>query len=806
MNGLSEHLRSAFRSLVRAPGFALVTIFILAIGLAGTIVMVALIQGVLLRPLPVRDQGRLIVAWKQLPSSGFMHHPFGDTEIGAVAEASRLLEDVAGISRHGVSEATLVEDDGVAHYANQAFVTGGFFDVLGVRPLLGRTLTRADDVNGAANVVVISHRFWQRQFAGSQDVIGQRLSQNYGRFTIVGVMPVDLDYPHGVDFWRTTRSVEGTWSDAVRREVDLIGRLRPDATIEQATSELESLTRRLEATAPPDATRGLIPVVLSLEDVIVGDIRPILVALFAAVALVMLIAIANAANLLSMRNEARQSELAVRMALGAGRRTIAAQLLAESLLLCLAAGAVGLAFAWWSLQILVSVVPDGLPRGESVRIDAVVVFFTMAMALATSALTGLAPAWLAGGDLIACLKSSGRGAPGVASRRVRKGFVVAQVALAVTILAAAGLLTRTVFRLQSIDIGLPTDRLVFVELSLPAALDRVRHAAFLNRVIADIEAVPGFAATPVNGLPFSGISGWDVPQFTAEGQTAQQAAENPSLNLESVLPNYFRAFDVSIVRGRAFADTDREGMPAVAIVSEDVASRTWPGENPIGKRLKMGGADSRDGWLTVIGVAAPTRYRELTRNRATLYLPAEQFLMTAPRIAVRTSAPLAQVATVVRDRVRAADPGVHVMEVVPFSQVLAEPLARPRFNALLLNIFGTISVLLATVGLYAVMATYVRQRNRDIAVRRALGASGADVGRLVVGEALWLVGLGAGIGLAGAAGAARVVRGMLHDIDPLDPVAMLGAVLLLVAASILAAYLPARRAARVDPLVALRYE
>jgi len=794
--------------LLRAPGFSLVTILILAVGLAGTIVMATLIQGVILRPLPVHDQDRLIVAWKQLPSSGFEHAPFGDTEIEAVAEASRLLEAVAGVGRHGVFQGSVIED-GVAHDVNQAFVTGGFFDVLGVRPLLGRALARTDDLSGAENVVVISHRLWQRHYARSPDVIGRRLSLNGERFTIVGVMPPDVDYPRGADLWRTTRSAGGVFGDAARREVDLIGRFRPDATIGQVTSELAALTRRLDATAPPAATRGLVPVVHSLQDVVVGDIGPILVAVFAAVALVLVIATANAANLLSMRNEARQTELAVRMALGAGRGRIAFQVIAESVVLALAAGAAGLLLAWWSLQLLVAIVPDGLPRVESVRIDAGVVLFTIAVALATAVLTGLAPAWSLNADLIPHLRSGGRGSPGAASRRVRRAFVVAQVALAVTILAAAGLLTRTVLRLQSIDTGLPTDRLVFVELSLPPAqhADRTRHAQFLNRLIADLQAVPFIAeATPINAAPFAGMEGWDVPQFTAEGQSAERAAANPSLNLESIFPNYFATFQVRIVRGRAFTDADREGMPSVAIISEDVAARTWPGEDPIGRRLKMGGPGSQDSWKTVVGVATSTRYRELSQARPTLYLPAEQFLMTAQRIALRTTASLEQVATASRDRVRAVEPGAHVGRVVPFGKILAEPLARPRFNALVLNLFGSVAVLLATVGLYAVMATYVRQRNRDIAVRRALGASAADVRQLVVGEALWLVGLGAAIGLAGAVGASRVVRGMLYEVEPLDPVVMLGAVLLLVAASVIAAYLPARRASRVDPLVALRYE
>ncbi len=805
--GLTYTLRSAVRSLLKAPGFSFTTVLILAIGLAGAVVMITLIYGVLLRPLPVHDQSRLIVAWKQLPSSGFTHHPFGDTEIVAVANASHLLEAVAGVGRHGASQVTIIED-GSAYYLDEAFVTGGFFEVLGVQPRLGRALTRADDRTGAENVVVISHRLWQRRYAGSPQAVGRRLPVEGRPFTIVGVMPPDFDYPSGADFWRTTTSATGVFGDAVRREVDLIGRIRPGASIEQVTSELTALTRTLEAAASPDSTRGLVPVVHTFQDVIVGDIRPLLTVLLAAVTLVLAIATANAANLLSMRNESRRAEIAVRMALGAGRGNIAVQLITESLVLALIAGAVGLALTWWSLQVLQAVGPVQLPRVDSVRVDAVAMLSALAVAIVSALGVALAPVWVLHENLVMHLKSGGRGAPGMASRRLRRSFVAGQVALAVTILAAAGLLTHTVIQLQSIDTGLPTEQLVFVELSLPAQhTDRAWQTAFLDRLMTELGGLPFLAATtPVNGLPFPGISGWDVPQFTAEGQRPEETKTNPSLNLESVFPNYFATLAVPITRGRAFAESDREGTPAVAIISEDVAARAWPGDDPIGRRLKMGGPNSSEPWLTVVGVARPVRFRELTHARPTLYLPAAQFLMTAQRIAVRTAAPLDQVAAVVRERLRAVEPAAHVMRVLTFDEILAQPLARPRFNAFVLGLFATIAVLLATVGLYAVMRTYVRQRDRDIAVRRALGASAADVQRLVVGEALRLVGVGVGIGLVGAVCAARVVSGMLYGITPLDPVALPGAALMLTIVALVAAYLPARHAARVDPLVALRHD
>jgi predicted permease len=530
--------------------------------------------------------------------------------------------------------------------------------------------------------------------------------------------------------------------------------------------------------------------------------------LFGAVGLVLLIASANVANLLLMRGEARRAELAVRAALGAGPGRLIRHVLAESLVLAFGAGLVGLAVTSWTLQALIALVPDGLPRISAIRIDAGVLMFTIAVAFLTAALAGLAPALSAARlDLVAQLRSGGRGATGSAARHGRRALVVAQVALAVAVVAAAGVLTRSLLRLQAVDMGLAADRLVFVELALPRARsnDRARHLQFLDDVAAQLEATPQVAAaTPVNVAPFSGVGGWELPLFTAEGQSADRAATNPSLNLESIHPNYFETFQVTLVRGRPFTRADREGAPGVAIVSEDVAARVWPGEDPIGKRIKFGGPDRNDPWRTVVGVAGRTRYRELVEARATLYLPAEQFLVAAQMFVLRTASPLPLVAGLVRERVRAVDADAQVMRVAPFTELLDEPRARPRFNAFLIGVFGSAALLLAAIGVYAVMGAYVRQRYPEIGVRVALGATAADIRRLVLGEGLRLAGLGAGLGLAWALVTNRLLRGLLFDMDPLDPASMLTAALLLVSVSALASSVPARRAAAVDAVTTLR--
>ncbi len=348
---------------------------------------------------------------------------------------------------------------------------------------------------------------------------------------------------------------------------------------------------------------------------------------------------------------------------------------------------------------------------------------------------------------------------------------------------------------------------MLVQLALPQAKygERDRRLQFLDDVVKALEATPGIAgATPVNTPPFAGTGGRDASTFTVEGQRADRPGANSSLNPESIHPNYFATVGVSLIRGRSFGTADREGAPNVVIVSEDVAARAWPGEEPVGKRLKLGGATSEDPWRTVVGVARMTRYRELREPRATLYLPAAQFIFGAGAIVLRSTAPVRVVAGAARERIRAVDPAVQVMRVTPFADLLHHPLARPRFDAFVLGAFGIAALILAAIGLYAVMGAYVRQRNTEIGIRVALGATASDVRRLIVGEGLWLAGLGAAIGLAGAVATTRLLRGLLFGVHPLDPVSMLAAVLLVAGASVLASYLPASRAARVNPLTLLR--
>jgi predicted permease len=447
-----------------------------------------------------------------------------------------------------------------------------------------------------------------------------------------------------------------------------------------------------------------------------------------------------------------------------------------------------------------------LPRVDGVRVDAPVALFGFVLTLLAVSLAGLVPALASTKiDLAAGLHAAVRS---TARHKGRRALVVWQVALAMTVVGAAGLLTRSMLHLQAVGIQLASDRLVYVPLDLPQAkyADRGRREHLMTELTARLDATPPImAATPINGLPFSGL-GWDAPTFTAEGQTREGASTNPTLNLEEIYPNYFKAFAVPLLRGRPFTVDDRPGAVLVAIVSSEIAARTWPGEDPIGKRLKMGGVDSGDPWRTIVGIAAPTRYREIREPRATIYVPASQFLGTAHDLVIRTSAPLQVATDVLRNRVAAVDAGVRVMPPRPLTALLDAPLARPRFTTLVLTLFGATALALAAIGLYAAMAASVRQQRREIGVRIALGATAQHIRRLVLGEAIGLVAMGAFLGLVLGGMATRALRGLLFEVRPLDPISFIATTCLLLTVSGLALYLPLRQAGRVDPAAMLRTE
>ena len=668
-------LRLTRRHAGRAKAFYASAVLTLALGMAGATVMFTLVRGILLRPLPVPDEDRLVVSWRVPRSGPAMHVPYRSADVEEIGRASRSFEKITGVGYNGAFEQDWRVGD-VWITAKTVAVMGGFFDVAGVRPEIGRALAMEDDRRGAERLVVLSHSAWVRLFAAAPEALGQTLFLQNKAFTVAGVMPADFVYPSGSEIWTTLNALADIESNEAFRtdilqNVELLVRLRQGVTVAHATDELTTMMVDLDARMPGAGFVNFRPVVRPFKDMVVGDIDTALGVLFVAVGLILAIAGANVANLLLMRGEGRRTELAVRAALGASRNKLVAQLLAESLMVALAAAVVGLGLARWGLQTVVKLVPDGLPRPESIRIDVAVVAFTTSVAALSAALAGVVPALTASRlDLVSCLRAGGRGTTGAASARGRRLLVAGQVALAVTVVAAAGLLARSVQRLQSVDMGLAADRLVLAEFDLPREryADTALRRTFHEEVVARVGAVPGIeSVTPLNVQPFAGATGWDVPRFTAEGQTADQVALNPSLNFEAVFPPYFSTLGVAILRGREFTAADRDGAPRVAIVSDALAAATWPGQDPIGRRLKFGSLESRDEWLTVVGVVGTTRYRELVTPRPTLYVPTEQLMISGGRLAIRTAAASAFVAGVVGDAVRATDPTVRVTRVVPYA-------------------------------------------------------------------------------------------------------------------------------------------
>jgi putative ABC transport system permease protein len=809
---LGQDVRFAVRTLRKSPGFTAVAALTLAIGIGAGTAMFSVLNGVLLRELPVQEQDELVVLWTRAPSGASDHFPVSQGELTAFKEQTRTFESVAGVAYQGASEQALRDGSGSVTVAG-TWVTGDFFPLLGVTPVHGRTLRPSDDVLGAEPVMVISHGFWQRYFGADPAAVGRVLERNGKHFTVVGVLPRGFEYPKGAEFWIPVFAAfpeEAQKSSSGYVIYDVVGRLRPGATVQQARQDYEAFLREGDAQRPP-AFRGMEPVLTPLADLVTGDARATLWTAAVAVGLLLLIACINVANLLLIRGSARTQELAIRSALGAGRRRLIRQLLTESGVLALLGGVLGVLLAFAAVRVLVALAPPELPRREMITLDARVLAFAVGITAAAALLSGLLPAVLsAAGDLSVWLRGGQRtGSSSRGAQALRHGLVIGQVSLAIVVVVSAGLLVRSLLVLQSVDLGFNEERLLVVATTLPPDLlpERSQQVALQEEMLARVAAIPGvIGVASVPRPPFSGQGGWSAP-YTGEGQAAEAQASNPMVNFEVIGPEYFRTLELPVRRGRAFTAQDRENAPRVAVVSEAVAQRTWPGEDPIGRRIKLGPPESPAEWHTVVGVVGETRYRELTDPQPSLYLPIRQFGGPVPMsLAIRTRADPAGVLPQVRQALQEVHPELMPVGGGSMSQLLSAPLARPRFSALLLGTFAATTLLLAAVGIYGVLAATVRQRTREIGIRLALGARVQEVRRLVLRQGMLLAFWGCAIGIASALFGARTLRSMLFGITPTDPVTFAAVVALILGTAALACYIPARRASRVDPVNALRAE
>ena len=810
METLLQDLRYALRMLARSPGFTAVAIITLALGIGANTAIFSVVNAVLLRALPYDQPDRVVVlvrdGYTGQSSATFLdwkrdNHVFED--MGAAETWS---PNLTGIDKPE-------EVDGM-------HVTADMFPVLGVRPILGRWFTADDDVAGRDRKVVLSFGFWQRRFGGSKDVVGRTIEFNSEPYEIVGVMPEGFRF---APFWATTAQV---WSpmplnpqDRIINSKRVFAHLKPGVTLEQARAEMTTISARLEKQFP--GTDKNVTVVF-LKEKAVGDIRPALLVLLVAVGFVLLIACANIAHMLLARASARSREIALRTALGAGRARMLRQFVTESTLLAGCGTLVGVMVANWVLRLLLASAPPNITKFGSIGLDAHVLEFALILAIVTSFGFGLAPTLQSSAiNVIDALKAGGRGLGSGHHRQRMRGLLVAsEFALALVLLIGAGLMIRTFFALAAIDPGFNPHHLLTMVISVAGANDSAvkDRTGFFKRSLDSIQNLPGVvSASAINHLPLAGDD-WGLP-FFIEGAPLPRPGEGPGGTYRVVMPGYFRTMNMALLRGRDFTEQDIQSAPGVIIVNEFLASKYWPGEDAIGKRISVGlddnGQPSKT-WLTIIGVsqnavrrswqAPPEEEYYLPYLQNSLYTssasPHYEYLTFVVRA---TGAPADSTASV-ENAIRAENKTVTLSEVQTMDDVIAEANAQPRFYLYLLAVFAAIALMLAAVGIYGVMSHSVSRRTHEMAVRMAIGAQRSEVTRLVVGESMVLAGVGGALGLIAAFALTPLMKSLLYGVRATDPLTFVIVALGLGAVAVLASYLPARRATKVDPVVALRYE
>ncbi|MEP6495790.1 MAG: ABC transporter permease [bacterium] len=807
MHQIGQDIRLALRGFRRTPTFAASVLAILGISIGLAVAMFAAFQTILIRRLPVTDQDRIAVLWTYHTPSVELA-PLS-TAFPDVRRASRTMRGIAGVVHWGAVPATFLDGDQPIGLS-RAQVTGNYFEVLGARPALGRLLRAEDDEVGAPAAMVLSYGVWQSQFGGSASVIGRRLLDPYTRNTygVVGVAPAGLDYPIGADCWTPVPTI---WT----LQMLAVARLVPGASVDGAAAEFYSIISGRQPDLQLTGAHGS-----TLTETVLGDTRPVIMALAAAAGLLLLIACVNVGNLFLLRAASRTRELAVRRALGASYGDLLRQLVVESSLLAVAGGALGVGCAVAFLRGLVALAPVQLPRLDSLRLYAAHSGepFGMAVGVTTvcALLFGVLPALVtARANLASPLRLDERsGAETKRHRHVRDWLVASQVALALVMLAGAGLLARTLQRLERLDLGFQAEHVSIVSFAFDVAKASSPGvvSSWTEQLERRVTALPGVtAATPILIPPFLGPS-LSHPQFDAEGQTFADAAANPNIPIEVAGAEYFRTFGIPLLRGRRFYESDRENAAPVVIVSESVARKFWPGQSPIGKRVRMTPPTAHPeeapikglyDWRTVVGVAPDTHFRALRDASPTVYFPWRQFGWQG-YFAIRSTGDIAPTTEALRRVSREIDPTLVVSNLRSMDQMLSGPLARPRLSAILLLAFGAAALVLAAVGLYGVMASGVREQTREIGIRMALGATQAVIRHAVMRRALIVAGAGAASGLVAALLGTRLLRSLLFEISPTDPVALGAACGALLTVAAVAAYLPARRATKIDPALALR--
>jgi putative ABC transport system permease protein len=808
MDTLLQDIRYALRKLARTPGFTAIAAFTLALAIGATTAIFSVVDGVLLKPLPFREPHRVVrVAnlrdGQRVPTSAVDYTDFRDQPKSFAAIAA-------------LDEGAMNLTGGTPERVQAALVSASFWSLLGVQPSVGRGFAPTEDQHGAGRVVVLSDGLWKRRFGADPRVIGQTVMLDGNSYSVIGVAPAGFSYPDRPDLWLPLVFSESDLDPGNRGAhwLGVIARVAPGVSVAQAHGEMVSLTKRLEQQFPRSNT-GMTAAVIPLQEYMVGDVSDALVVIMGAVAFVLLIACANIANLLLVRAASRESEMAVRTALGAGSWRIVRQLVTESVLLAAVGGVLGALLALWGVDLLLAAAPSGVPRLDEVRVDGSVLAFAGGVTLLTGVLFGVFPAIHAARANVSGMLREGMRGSSSASGRARNTLVVAEMALAVVLLVGAGLLIRSLANLLAVDPGFRPERVITFNVSVPETKydDYAKRRALVADLVERMKTVPGAAgAAVVTGLPLSNLTLRTSVHIA--GTPEESPADRKPTDVAMVTPGYFATMGIPLVSGRDFDARDRSGAPMVAIVNQEFVRRYFPGENPLGKHIELGwtqdtaatGGEARLGG-EIVGVVGNVRREGLAEEiRPETYASFMQPTFTNFAVVVRSTADPSSVMTSVQAQMRALDGDLPVAGLRQLEELVSQSVAQPRFYTLLLGAFASIALILASVGIFGVISYAVSLRTRELGIRIALGATGRQVSRLVLSQGVGLALAGVVIGAAGAYWLSRLLASLLFGVKASDPLTFVVVAVLLTAVAALASYLPARRAARVDPLLAMRSE
>jgi len=807
MRMLAQDIRYGARIFAKQPGFTAAAVLTLTLGIGATTLIFSVADGVLLRPLPFPEPDRLVALWNDYPQLNNEREPVSPPDFCDWLEQNGSFAQLAAYEQFFYNLA----GDPNPLRLGAARVSGGFFTALGVRPLWGRPLLPSDDHKGAHRVVVMSHRLWISRFGSDLSILGQAVTLNGTNHTIVGIMPAGFEYPGDVDLW-SPLAYDPPFEPSLRRIIWLrtVARLKPGVTLAQAQADMSSIAQRL-AQQYPETNTGRGVLVVSLHEQTVGDVRAALLVLLAAVGCLLMIACTNVANLLLARAAGRQREIAVRTALGAGRFRLARQLLTESNLLGLLGGAGGILLAMWGLELIKVMNPVGIPRLQEIHLDLRVLGFTILVSLATGVAVGVAPALMATRThFFEGIRQSGTTPETRRGRRLRSILIVSEVALAQLLLIGGGLLFQSFLRLKSVDPGFNPGGILVSRLDLLSERYDQRSARllFYHRALERLSALPGMQSAALSTtIPFDEMQlGFE---FVIEGRPRPLPSQYPSAGYNSITPDYFRTMGIRLLAGRHFTDADREDSPAAVIINKAMASRFWPGESPIGRRIELVSDESstHPPSMEIVGVVENVRQQGLDADvRSELYLPYSQRPWRSCFLLVRSDSEAGQLATALRHEIREIDPNIALSRLQSMNQYLEASIDAPRFRTFLLTVFAVLALLLAATGIFGVISYSVAQRTRDFGIRLALGALPHHLFKLVAGREFLVVPAGIGLGTLLSAVLTRYLTSLLFGVAPHDTLTFATVIALCGSVALAACYIPSRRIMEVDPLVALRDE